>query len=99
MINSDSVERICNGVLAARKLPGQFIVMKHYDQGPIPIAKTYVVELFWNYRGTNMVVLHVQEQKAVPYSPYVYDSVYEKLLMEFVIKGSEIWNLINTKLQ
>ncbi len=99
MISFDSIERIGDALLKEKKLPGQFIIGRHYDQGPIPLAKTYIVELFWNYHGQNLLILHEEQPKTCQYSPSVYESVYEKLLVNFILKGNEIWNLINTKLQ
>ena len=65
MISFDSIERIGDALLKEKKLPGQFIIGRHYDQGPIPLAKTYIVELFWNYHGQNLLVLHEEQPKTL----------------------------------
>lgn len=101
MKESDKIlEEALNTVLQRKGLPGEIILAKVYEKGPLS-SRCTVLTVYHRHEGRNTILYRWRAcalPKDLQYTD-PYDDAYREVLIAFLSNSEEIWNLINTKPQ
>lgn len=86
-------------VQSVKKLPGEFLVGKCYEQGPLPVQKCTVLTIYYRYMGKNTIVYRWRTCTIGDNLEQTFNDAYSEVLAYLILNWEEVWNLINFKPQ
>ena len=82
-----------------KKLEGQFIVQRHYEQGPLPIQKCTILSVYYKKGDKVNLLYRWRACVAGDNIQMSNEEAYVETLASLILNWEEIWNSINTKPQ
>lgn len=82
-----------------KKLEGQFIVRRQYEQGPLPIQKCTILSIYYKERDKVKPLYRWRACAAGDNIEQSNEEAYVETIASLILNWEEIWNLINTKPQ
>ena len=82
-----------------KKLEGQFIVRRQYEQGPLPIQKCTILSIYYKERDRVSLLYRWRACAAGDNIQMSNEEAYIETLASLILNWEEIWNSINTKPQ
>ena len=82
-----------------KKLDGQFIVNRQYEQGPLPVQRCTILTIYYKDGDKVKPLYRWRACSAVNNIEESNEEAYVETLASLILSWEEIWNLINTKPQ
>ncbi len=100
MLNLENlIQEALNNVRKAKKLKGEFIVVKSYEQGQLKSQRCGVVTIYYRLDGRNIIVHRTRICSVSDSNEQIEFDVFSEAMSYIILNWEEIWNLINTKPQ
>lgn len=82
-----------------KRLDGQFIVNRQYEQGPLPIQKCTILSIYYKERDKVKPLYRWRACAAGDNIEQSNEEAYVETIASLILNWEEIWNSINTKPQ
>lgn len=93
------VQEVLNNVRKAKRLKGEFIVVKSWEQGQLKSQRCGVVTIYYRTEGKNIIVHRERVCSIADDNEQIEFDVFSEAMSHIILNWDEIWNLINTKPQ
>ena len=93
------VQEALNNVRKAKRLKGEFIVVKSWEQGQLKSQRCGVVTIYYRNEGKNIIVHRERVCSVTDDNEQIEFDVFSEAMSHIILNWDEIWNLINTKPQ
>ena len=93
------VQEALNNVRKAKKLKGEFIVIKSWEQGQLKSQRCGVVTIYYRNEGKNIIVHRERVCSIADDNEQIEFDVFSEVMSHIILNWNEIWSLISTKPQ
>lgn len=93
------IQDVLNNVRKAKKLKGEFIVVKSWEQGQLKSQRCGVVTIYYRYEGHNIIIHRERICSITDDDEQIEFDIFTEAMSHVILNWDEIWNLINTKPQ
>ena len=93
------LEMALERIRQTKKLKGQFIVNRQYEQGPLPIQKCTILTVYYKEGDRVKPLYRWRACSATNNTEQSNEEAYVETLASLILNWEEIWNSINTKPQ
>ena len=93
------VQEVLNNVRKAKRLKGEFIVVKSWEQGQLKSQRCGVVTIYYRIEGKNIIVHRERVCSIADDNEQIEFDVFSEALSHIILNWDEIWSLISTKPQ
>lgn len=90
-----ALEQICK----IKRLEGQFIVRRQYEQGPLPIQKCTILSIYYKEKDRVSLLYRWRACAAGDNIQMSNEEAFVEALASLILNWEELWNSINTKPQ
>lgn len=93
------LEMALEKIRQTKKLEGQFIVNRQYEQGPLPVQRCTILTVYYKEESTVKPLYRWRACSANNNVEQSNEEAYVETLAGLILSWEEIWNSISTKPQ